>query len=401
MTTTHAAADGDVIVPEPDAPAPPVALGDEPHADDMYARAMRHDGWTAPRRRRFLELIADGYIVDHAARMVGLSATSAYALRRRPAGAAFALGWRAANLVARDHLADTMLERARNGTTETVTRDDGSSIERHRISDRLGLQLLARLDRQADAASAAEATAAQLVAGDFDQYLDLVGDDAGAARAGLFLAAHGDIDGGLADIAALARADRARRAAPPGDVADLDPAERHGWTAEQWCRAEAAGIVALAPEPTATAPQLPQHSAPAPAPMACEEPVWWCGESEDYRTHFPPPDDFDGYESGEWDDPDYERALSPGERRLIGAPAMDHDACLDRAYAESAAWFARYAVPPAAGDPSDERDAGVSLEPEPEPEPEPIPDPASLACADADPVGFDLAEPGTPPPPAR
>lgn len=375
MTTayaaTDAAADDSIVASSAALPhTTAIPLGDEPHADDMYARAMRHDGWTPPRQRRFLELVADGHIVDHAARMVGLSATSAYAFRRRPAGAAFALGWRAANLVARDHLADTMLERARTGTTETITRDDGTTIERHRISDRLGLQLLARLDRQAEVASAAEATAAQLVAGDFDPYLDLVGADASPARAGLFLAARYDGEAGLGDLAALARADRARRAAPAQDVADLDPEARHRWTAEQWCRAEAAGIVALAPEPAAPAasPQLPQLRA-AEASEDLDEPVWWCRVSQGYRTHFPPPEDFDGVESGEWDDESYERALSPDELHMIGAPAEDPEAVLDRACAERTAWFAAKAVRVAA-------------------------DPVPLDITDP-------ADPGTPPPPAR
>ncbi len=367
-------ADASLTPPSPTRQAPGEAIGEEPHADDMYGRAMRHDGWTPPRQRRFLEFIADGHIVDHAARMVGLSATSAYAFRRRPAGAAFALGWRAANLVARDHLADTMLERARNGTTETITRDDGSTVERHRVSDRLGLQLLARLDRQADAASAADATAAQLVAGDFDPFLDLVGDDAGAARAGLFLAARSDADAALADLAALARADRIRRAAPPGDVADLDPAARHGWTAEQWCRAEAAGIVGLAPEPApeaepappATSSQLPQLDPAAATLPTFLEPVWWSEEAGEYRTHFPPPDDFDGVEDGVWDQDDYERPLSPSELSQIGEGDDDAEARLEQAYAERTAWFAAQA-----------------------PQAPPV---------FADPVA---AEPGTPPPPAR
>lgn len=378
MTTAYAATDDGIVASSAALPhTTAIPLGDEPHADDMYARAMRHDGWTPPRQRRFLELVADGHIVDHAARMVGLSATSAYAFRRRPAGAAFALGWRAANLVARDHLADTMLERARTGTTETITRDDGTTIERHRISDRLGLQLLARLDRQAEVASAAEATAAQLVAGDFDPYLDLVGADASPARAGLFLAARCDGDAGFGDLAALARADRARRAAPAQDVADLDPDARHGWTAEQWCRAEAAGIVALAPEPAAPAPspQLPQLRA-AEASVDSDEPVWWDHGAGEYRTHFPPPDDFEGTEHGHWSDDYYERDLSSEECRMMGVEDNDPDAVLDRACAERAAWFAK--AMPAAADPAPRNPAPL------------------YATEQADP-----ADPGTPPPPAR
>ncbi|WP_267394562.1 MULTISPECIES: hypothetical protein [unclassified Sphingomonas] len=390
-------------IPLPDAarvPADP--LGDEPSATDSFGRAMRHDGWTPGRQRRFLEFIADGHTVDHAAQMVGLTATSAYALRRRPAGAGFALGWRAANLVARDHLADTMLARALHGSTETITRPDGSTVERHRLNDRLGLQLLAQLDRQAEAAATpgavGEAAAARLVAGDFETYLDLVAGAAGPARAGLFLAARTDAAADLADIAALARADRARRALPDGTGDDLDPAERHRWTAEQWARAEAAGLIALAPPPPEPAPepepepaaaagasQLPQLVTDAAAQEAFERNVWWSSEADDYRTHFPPPDDFLGDEQGSWGDDDYERALSDEERALLDLPEYDPDRPWLEAAAERDAWFAANAVT-------------VDDDPAPDPAPDPVAGAAAEAVTWAAPSA---GETGTPPSPAR
>ena len=96
-------------------------------------------------------------------------------------------------------------------------------IERHRCDNGLATRLLARLDKQADAAGPAAAAAARLVAGDFEAYLDQLGRGEGPARAGLFLAARRE-DDDLQPIAALARADRFARAggALAAEVATAD-----------------------------------------------------------------------------------------------------------------------------------------------------------------------------------
>jgi hypothetical protein len=101
----------------------PDTLDAEPAAaPSAEAPRLRHDGWTPERQRRFLESIAEGHTVEDACRTVGLSVASAYALRRRAAGAGFALGWHGANLLARERIADTLLARAIHGQTETGTR---------------------------------------------------------------------------------------------------------------------------------------------------------------------------------------------------------------------------------------------------------------------------------------
>jgi hypothetical protein len=94
-------------------------------------RAQRYDGWTPDRQRAVLEGVAGGHIVDSACRLVGMAPSSAYALRRRAAGAAFAFGWRAANLFAREKVADTLLARAIDGQVETLTRADDATWSRH------------------------------------------------------------------------------------------------------------------------------------------------------------------------------------------------------------------------------------------------------------------------------
>ncbi|MEH3104384.1 MAG: hypothetical protein PGN12_10805 [Sphingomonas phyllosphaerae] len=323
-------------------PPPAVTLP----ADTTQSR--RHDGWSATNQRTFLEAIAEGHGVDAACARVGLSATSAYAFRRTAKGAAFALGWRAASLVAREVVAETLMVRALHGQTDTYTRADGTTVTRHRHDNRLAMSLLARLDRQVEATPDTDVKAARLVAQEFDAYLDLVAQDAGPARAGLFLAqrcgtlaADAESAADLAPLYALAAADRFVRTghatAADVPVADLDPAQRQHWTAEQWVRAEAAGLVAFAAPPAPDAPppasQLSQHSPPVE-----DDPVWWDEDVGEWRTAFPPPDDF----LGEWESepaaPDYERSLTDEEAERMGPPPdhLDGAALARRAAARDA-----------------------------------------------------------------
>lgn len=304
-------------------------LLDTAESTDTLGRRLPDRSWTPANQRRFLELVADGSTVEFAAYRLGLSAQSAYALRRTARGAAFALGWRAATLLAREAIADQLLERAIRGQSETVTRDDGSEVTRLRYDNRLATTLLRRLDRQAEEAADADIAAARIVAGEFDAYLDLVEADAGPARAGLFLARRTAGDRtedarDLAPILALAAADRFVRCgtalAAGVDIADLDAARRADWTAEQWRRAEDSGLVALAPEPAAPAPDLaatPQP--PQPVSPPADEPVWDDGPLG-WVTDAPPPEDFDGEEVGDYEDGDYCRTLTAEELAVWEAP---------------------------------------------------------------------------------
>jgi outer membrane biosynthesis protein TonB len=311
---------------------------------------LRQDGWTPERQRRFLESIAEGHTVEDACRIVGLSVASAYAFRRRAAGAGFALGWHGANLLARDRVADTLLARALHGQTETGTRPDGGTWSRHRYDNSLATRMLARLDAQADAPAAGPANhAARMVAQEFDGFLDLLARDAGPARAALFLAARAKAPADVEPVVALARADRFLQAgaglAAEVDLSDCDPAQRATWTADQWQRAEAAGLLRLAhpgpepePEPTPPEPQLPQlppepepEPPEPPRPSEPTDPVWWCDDAEEWRTRFPPPPGFEDEFEGRFGEADYERPLTPGELEQMLAHearryAADHDA---------------------------------------------------------------------------
>ncbi|MGU3392247.1 hypothetical protein [Sphingomonas sp. M1A8_2b] len=391
--------------PTPPAPTPTPPLAPEPVDDDGHdtpdaARARDHDpraftpeqparytqrldGWTPERQRGFLERIAEGATVDEASASVGLTPGVAYRLRRRAAGGAFALGWDAAKLVARPIVAEALFHRAIAGQIERVTRPDGAVIERHRYDNRLAMALLNRLDRHA-ADSETSNAAARLVAADFDAFLDLVGHDAGPARAGLFLgglllgeripadgapsdSAHPDreAEAAMAPILALARADLWLRTGSTraADIAtaDLDPAARAGWTAEQWSRAEAAGLLRLAPEPVPepTPEPVPQKAAADIAPAsalpalhaasdtapAVRDPVWFDEDADCWRTAFPPPLDFDGEDGAHFGDDDYSRDCSLDEAIILDTPRRREVAA--RAAAEGAdrdAWFLGYAI---------------------------------------------------------
>ncbi|RMB28471.1 hypothetical protein C8J47_2691 [Sphingomonas sp. PP-F2F-G114-C0414] len=328
---------------------------------DAFTRQHRQriDGWSPERQRGFLERIAEGATVDEATASVGLSPRAAYSLRRRAAGAAFALGWDAAKLVARPIVAEALFCRAMVGQIERLTKPDGDVIERHRFDNRLAMSLLARLDRHAEESETTSA-AARLIATEFDAFLDLVERDAGPARAGLFLGERvrsSDAGEGMAPIVALARADRWLRGgaglASEIDVTDLDPAARAGWTAEQWARAEAAGLLSLAPEPVA------KPASPKPVPASAlsalpavepdgpdgECPVWWDDVTCAWRTRFPPPSDYDEEDGSNFGDDDYSRDCSEEEVIILDAPRDRETA--ERFVVEGAdrdSWFIGYAV---------------------------------------------------------
>ena len=357
----------DHVSPQPADPTNQPHTENAPYAPAAPARyTQRSDGWTPDRQRAFLERIAEGATVDEASASVGLSPAAAYSLRRRASGAAFALGWDAAKLVARPIVAETLFLRAIAGQTERVTRPDGEVIERHRYDNRLAMSLLNRLDRHADASETANA-ATRMVAAEFDAFLDIIALDAGPARAGLFLGERLEADtageAAMAPILTLARADRWLRSAAGVAsgiiVADLDPAARADWTADQWSRAEAAGLLRLAPEPV-RAPAPSAKPAPAETTPASilpilhsvrhdgrvgDSPVWYDPIAEGWRTSFPPSQPFFGTEYGDFGDEEYHRECSDDEAIILDVP---HDREIaERAAIEGAdrdTWFVGYAV---------------------------------------------------------
>jgi hypothetical protein len=156
--------------------------------------------WTPACQRAFLEELACSGSVRAACAHVAKSPRAAYGLRFRRDGAALALGWDAAILIARAVVADTLMDRVLAGYEEvTIKHDDGTRV-RQKQDNRLGLGLLARLDRMAEGQAVANSHQAQvqLVRQDFEAYLDLIGSGGTGAAAALFCAARSADDAHIA-----------------------------------------------------------------------------------------------------------------------------------------------------------------------------------------------------------
>jgi hypothetical protein len=83
-------------------------------------RRQRRDGFTPERQAQFLDYVRGGASGREAARMVGISHTTAYNLHNSPDGAAFARAWDEAARVTDIVLEDTGYDRAVNGQEEVV-----------------------------------------------------------------------------------------------------------------------------------------------------------------------------------------------------------------------------------------------------------------------------------------
>ena len=116
-----------------------------PLADFTPAATRRRiAGWTPARQAAFVAALFDGHGVRAAAASVGLTAQSAYALRRRADAAGFAQAWDVAIEAGAMKLADTALDRALNGERRTVWYQGKAVGERVIYDNRLLLTLLTR-----------------------------------------------------------------------------------------------------------------------------------------------------------------------------------------------------------------------------------------------------------------
>lgn len=253
--------------------------------------------WTLRLQRDFLEAFATNGSVKISAAKVGMSPSAVYQLKQRPHGAAFRLGCAAAVLIARGRLVDELLDRAIWGHDETSTvmrEEDRSFVKRRRIDSRLGLAMLARLDRMVEVrARAGEEMLAQVIAGDWPGFLSLF-DAAAAARDNAKDAAEGPADApdGLGAALALWLVGRDNRANP---------------LASLWRDSGIANEVAQ------FSADSESDAEPTPEEEAAAMTVWADDETGELRTNFPPPDDFTGIEEGAFGDEDYERTLDPDE----------------------------------------------------------------------------------------
>lgn len=90
-----------------------------PHSyTELVPVNTRRDGWTPQRQRGFLEELADSGCVETAAAAVGMTAASAYRLRRRTDAAAFDAAWSRALEKSIERLAAMAVARAIKGTVK-------------------------------------------------------------------------------------------------------------------------------------------------------------------------------------------------------------------------------------------------------------------------------------------
>ncbi|MDH7640962.1 hypothetical protein [Sphingomonas oryzagri] len=113
-----------------------------PSGASITGRAPRHDAITPARKRRFIEVLAATGSVSEAARQVGASRQSFYALRSTYEDEIFLAAWDRALSAATDILANVAYERAIEGVEEPVFWRGELVGTRRRYNDRLLMQLL-------------------------------------------------------------------------------------------------------------------------------------------------------------------------------------------------------------------------------------------------------------------
>ena len=247
--------------------------------EDLIDPDGRSDGWTPAARMGFLRLVSEHGRVSQACQCVGLSKQSAYSLRARDP--LFAIGWDAACQMARLPLADSLYEQATDGLTDTITRDDGRIVTRHRIDTRLSIAVLNRLDRRCD--KAAETGSRHLGAiAHWDEFVAAIGsDDPSAAHA-------------LLDDHALATAKEAET------------------VNAKTLQAKTANLSQPSQLPLGDDDDIDDEDLPDPR-------IWWESGRKAYRTNFPPPEGQECFEQGQFGHRDYQRDLTKAEAALMAA----------------------------------------------------------------------------------
>lgn len=253
----------------------------------------RHDGWTGQRMAMFCALLAETGIVTDACTAVGMSTTSAYGARRR--NPLFAAAWEESLRLARDRLADALLERSLNGCLEKYYKDGELVGEKRLIDNRLGMQVLRRLDKRAQQLGITASVRAERAPAkdpDWDLMLSALrsGEEGMIAEA---LAETARLDGEGHTVGEVGEVCVAR--IPDGEVDADEPPERC-WRDEDGC--------------------------------------WW--------TDFPPPPNFSGEEEGKWGNEAYKRECTRDEAEALNT-ALDAEIADDRAEDETLrdAWFTR------------------------------------------------------------
>jgi hypothetical protein len=212
-------------------------------AADYRTDAPRGDGWTYERQATFLLTLSETGLVSQACKFAEMSVASAYALRREARGRAFALGWQAAHLLARDRLEDLLLEAAIAGVESVSTRVDGVT-RRRCLNANLSMAVLNRLDKRAAALDDRAVGVARAIGAAFEDFITLVLGGCDDAAIDAFLGGHPDPLG--AQVEVYESSLRAKRGNPVSAFGILD------------CRASLAMTSCETPAPT---PQFVEKSA--------------------------------------------------------------------------------------------------------------------------------------------
>ena len=284
--------------------------------------AVRHDGWNGEKMAVFCEALAETAVVAEACDKARMGVSGAYALRRRRP--IFAAAWDAALTIARERLADTLLARAIEGNVEQIYKDGVLIGERHVIDNRLGLAILRRLDR--------------------------------LAETGMTVSTRGE----PAPISV--RAERSRSApAPRPQSFDWELAIDALRTGNEDAVASALALakgyeVEEVEDPPVSL--IDADTQGTPKEIDLTDRCW--KEEDEWVTDFPPPPGFDGWQSGQWGDRNYQRACTAEEAAILEADlAADIADELSEEEELRDAWFAMLR-----GELSDE--AGDEEEAEPE-----------------------------------
>jgi hypothetical protein len=249
-------------------------------------RLPRHDGWTGEKMAAFCETLAETAVVADACEAANMGISGAYAARRR--NPVFAAAWDAALGIARERLADTLLARSMEGNVEQLYKDGVLVGERHVIDNRLGLAILRRLDRLAETglstsargirAATAPSPRAQSIDWSFAVEALRTGDDEGVARALALIESPALSSSNGNEVEEVE--------GPPDSL--IQPADEDAW-------------------------------------LDLTDRCWFEDDEGLWMTDFPPPADFQGYESRPYDDPGddkpYVRACTPEEVAALEADA--------------------------------------------------------------------------------
>ena len=258
----------------PDDP-PPLEPAPGLETVETETRHYRHDGWTPAARASFLDTLARSGVVTDACHEVQLSSQAAYALRNRDP--LFAAGWDAALSMARTRLADDLFHRAVHGTVDQIWKDGEVVAERHRHDNRLSIAVLNRLDARFDRAERFGDPALRVAAG-WDAWLAAVAEDRTADLQAMLAPQPVEIDEEYAVL---------------GEGSDsMLIRQLHQLRLGQALDDNADGVV------------------------DCDDERVWI-EDHSWRTDFPPPVDFNGYENGCYGEPEYSRQCTPEERDLL------------------------------------------------------------------------------------